>query len=75
MIWDNVPIEKKGRTYADLAQLYYQLCGEKLPEPKGLRGEPEREPDIINASNYQEESLIAISREMSQSPKRQRKVE
>ena len=63
--WDCIPEEKKGGAFAILAQLYYQLCGEKLEEPDGLRGEPKRKPNIINAPNYEEDRIDEINREMS----------
>lgn len=72
--WDCITEDQKGRAYADLAQLYYQLCKEKLLEPKGLRGESEREPDIINAPSYQEEQEIELDKFMRGKPHHPRRT-
>ena len=73
--WDCIPLGKKGRVYDGLSKLYGELCGEILEEPDGLRGEPERKPDIINAPDYKEMEELEVQREIREKPHHQERID
>ena len=72
--WEAIDIDQRGDAYRDLANLYQELGGGKLPEPEGLRGDSKPLPPIINADNYEEELDIEIDREMRQPPHSPRRI-
>lgn len=72
--WDNIPVERRGKAYCDLNQLYYNLCGKKLEEPENLRDNLRRQQDIINAPDYEELEDMEIEQEMSRKPEHMEKV-
>ena len=73
--WENIPVECRGQAFNALYDYQMLHYGTKLDEPEGLRGEPKRKPDIVNAPDYLEEEEIKIAKEMSLIPHRPRRVE
>jgi hypothetical protein len=73
--WERIAIEKRGQVYNDLYDYQMEHHNKELPEPKGLRGEAERLPDVINAPLYEEEQVIELDKEVRKTPSRQERVE
>ena len=72
--WEAIDIDQRGDAYRDLANLYQELGGGKLPEPEGLRGDSKPLPPIINAPDYLEMEEIRMEAEVRQPPRHQKRV-
>jgi hypothetical protein len=67
--WDAIPIERRGKAYADLAILQAERYCQMLAPPPGLRGEPlPPAPPIIDAPHYLEEEEIGLEQEVARAP-------
>jgi len=64
--WDCIRIEKRGRVYELLANIHMADTGKKLPYPPGMVPDtPDTRPLVtIDTSDYEEENLEDIAREM-----------
>lgn len=62
--WEAIPVDKRGRTYADLATYQWNVHRQILPRPVFDRIEV-----IINAPDYEQDSIEEINRELSTPPR------
>uniref|UniRef100_A0A6M3L775 Uncharacterized protein n=1 Tax=viral metagenome TaxID=1070528 RepID=A0A6M3L775_9ZZZZ len=75
MLFDNIPIDKIGKAFVDLAQYQWENYGEILQRPPGMLGEDTMPlPPVINAPDYEELEEIKLEKFMRQRPHHPKRV-